>query len=608
VTTPSRPTAPIPVLPLRLEEKAPLAGPHYRELVRAFLIVCAIIVLTELTIMVLLEPLFGADHLTMAFVDSGTLILVCFPAIYFLLVKPTVRNLLRQAESERALRELQATNEVIRHDAAERTRVGLVERTKADARIQFQGRILAVVQQAVMSTGKGGIILYWNQYAEWMFGWNEQEVQGQTLAKVTGFTPEAASSGLSGLGAVKGWSGEVRAIRRNGTTFPAYLTCSPIWRPNGSVAGFVYTFLDITDRKSAEIAIRDSEEKYSTVVENSPTGIFIYRGGRLEFGNQRFFQMVGLSQQDLPQMDVADIVHPEDWPMVRELWQRRMAGSGASQDYECRIRHTGGGIRWISGRTALIRFGGEQALLGNIQDITERKKAEQEVLDSREALHKLSARLMSAQESERQRVARELHDSIGQSLSAVKFIIERAIGEQQEWGDDAQGGTLRSVVPVIQGAVEEVRRISMALRPTTLDDLGLVATIAWFVREFQITYPHMEVERLIEVEEFEVPQMLKTNIFRILQEAMNNAAKHSQATRIRVGLRLMLGDLQLLVGDNGVGFVPEETRRHTSSGGFGLVSMRERAELFGGFLIVTSSQSEGTMILARWTLLDDAIS
>jgi PAS domain S-box-containing protein len=593
---------------LGLGDKAGLPGHRFHDLFRSFLLVCSIIVLTELTIVVVLEPLFGENHLGMAFVDSGTLILVCLPAIYFLLIKPMVRNLVERAEADRALKEMEATAEFIRHDAAERMQTEAKERTKADARIQFQARILAVVQQAVMSTGKGGVILYWNQYAEWMFGWNEQEVQGQTLAKVTAFTPEAASAGLSGYGAVKGWSGEVKAIRRDGSSFPAYLTCSPIWRPDGSVAGFVYTFIDITDRKSAEVAIRDSEEKYSNVVENSPTGIFIYRNGRIEFANQRFYSMVGRSPEHLARMDVMDIIHKDDWTMVRELWRRRLAGVGAIQDYECRIVNPGGGILWISGRTALIRYSGEVALLGNIQDITERKKAEQAAMESRQALHNLSARLMSAQENERQRVARELHDSIGQSLSAVKFIIERAIDEHQEWGDNRQSKTLRTVVPVIQGAVEEVRRISMALRPTTLDDLGLIATIAWFVREFQITYPHMEVRRLIQVEEFEVPDMLKTNIFRILQEAMNNAAKHSQATRIEVGLRQMIGDLQLLVGDNGIGFVQEELRGPTSSGGFGLVSMRERAELFGGSLIVTSSPSEGTMILARWPLPEDATS
>jgi PAS domain S-box-containing protein len=566
-----------------------------------------IIVLTELTIVVMLEPLFGPNHLAMAFVDSGVLILVCLPAIYLLLIKPMVRNLVERVEAERALQEMKDTADFLRIDSAERLQMEALERTKADARIQFQARILAVVQQAVMSTGKGGVILYWNQYAEWMFGWNEQEVKGQTLAKVTAFTPEAASAGLSGYGAVKGWSGEVKAIRRDGSTFPAYLTCSPIWRPDGSVAGFVYTFIDITERKSAENAIRDSEEKYSTVVENSPTGIFIYRNGRIEFANQRFFSMVGLSSQQLARMDVLDIIHKDDWPMVRELWRKRLAGVGASQDYECRIVNSSGEIRWISGRTALIRYSGEAALLGNIQDVTERKIAERAAMESREALHNLSARLMSAQENERRRVARELHDSIGQSLTAVKFIVERAIDEQQEKGDDKHRRTLRTVVPVIQGAVEEVRRISMALRPTTLDDLGLIATIAWFVRDFQITYPQMEVRELIEVEEFEVPDLLKTNIFRILQESMNNAAKHSRATRIEVALRQVIGDLQLLVGDNGIGFVQEELQGPTTSGGFGLISMRERAELFGGSLIVTSSPSDGTMIVARWPLPEEPI-
>ena len=585
-----------------------MARLRFRGLFRPFLIVCAIIVIIELTVMVLLEPLFGDDHLTLIFVDSGALILVCLPSIYFLLIKPMVRNLVEKAEAERALQEMQATNKFIRRDAEEKSRAELVERTKADARIQFQARILAVVQQAVMSTGIGGIIVYWNQYAEWMFGWTESEVTGQALAKVTGFTPEAASSGISGYGAVKGWSGEVKAIRRNGSTFQAYLTCSPVRRADGTVAGFAYTFIDLTDRKAAEIAIRDSEEKYSTVVENSPTGIFIYRGGRFLFGNPRFFQMVGRAQSDLAHLDVVDIIHPDDWPTVKELWRVRLAGLGATQDYECRVRHAKGGILWISGRTALIRYGGEPALLGNIQDITERRKAEQEVLDSREALRNLSARLMSTQETERRRVARELHDSIGQSLSAVKFMVERAISEQQDAGVPDQGNTLRTVVPVIQEAVEEVRRISMALRPTTLDDLGLIATITWFTREFQTTYPHMEVERLIEVEEFEIPEMLKTNIFRILQESMNNAAKHSQATRITVALRQVLGDIQLLVADNGVGFIPGKTPRNPSGGGFGLVSMRERAELFRGSLILTSAPGEGTMIIAQWPLPEDTIS
>jgi len=590
---------------------APLAARlgQNRPLLRSYLAVAGVIVVIEFTIMVLLEPLFASDHLSMAFVDSGTLILVAGPVIYYLLAKPMARGLYEKAEAERAVQELVERNKALHQDSERRLQTEVRERTKADARIQFQARILAVVQQAVVATGKGGVILYWNRFAEWLFGWSESEIRGQTLAKVTGFTSEAARTGLSGFGAVKGWAGEVKACRRDGSTFPAYLTCSPIWREDGSIAGFVYTFIDITERKGAETALQDSEAKYSTVVENSPTGVFIYRNGKLVFGNQRFFQMVARSQAELSAMDVAEIVHPEDWPGVRELWRQRLAGHGATQDYECRIVNPLGEVRWIAGRSALIRYGGEPALLGNIQDITERHKAEEALRNSQEALHRLSARLMSAQEVERRRVAQELHDSIGQSLSAVKFMVERALDEQDEVLPDLERGrSLQAVVPVIQAAVEEVRRISMALRPTTLDDLGLLATIAWFTREFQVTYPHLEVVRHIEVEEFEVPEALKTSIFRILQEAMNNAAKYSQGETVTVVLRQVLGDLQLTVEDDGVGFRTDEPRKPDLTGGFGLVSMRERAELFGGSLILTSTPGQGTVVLARWPLSEETSS
>ena len=604
------PSAPLPPDP-NPRPSAPLAARlgQNRPLLRSYLAVGAVIVIIEFTIMVLLEPLFGTNHLAMAFVDSGTLILVAGPVIYYLLAKPMARGLFDKAEAERALHAAEATNLLLRQDAERRVQAEARERTKADARIQFQARILAVVQQAVVATGKGGVILYWNRFAEWLFGWSEDEIRGQTLAKITGFTSEAARSGISGFGAVKGWAGEVRAHRRDGSTFPAYLTCSPIWREDGSIAGFVYTFIDITERKGAETALQDSEAKYSTVVENSPTGVFIYQHGKLVFGNHRFFQMLGRTLKDVATIEVADIVHPEDWPGVSELFRQRLAGQGATQDYECRILNALGEVRWIAGRSALIRYGSEPALLGNIQDITERHKAEEALRDSQEALHRLSGRLMSAQEGERRRVAQELHDSIGQSLSAVKFMVERALDEQEELVPGLERGrTLQAVVPVIQGAVEEVRRISMALRPTTLDDLGLLATIAWFTREFQVTYPNLAVVRQIEVEEFEVPDALKTNIFRILQEAMNNAAKYSQATTVTVVLRQVLRDLQVMVVDDGIGFKTAERRTPDLTGGFGLVSMQERAELFGGSLIVTSSPGEGTVILARWPQSEETSS
>lgn len=579
--------------------------PGSSPLVRAYLVVTLIILLTEVTIMVVMEPLFQDAHWIMAIVDSGTLVLVTAPIIYLLLVKPMAYQLFAKAQAELALREASTINRHLREEAEERSKNEALERTRADERIQFQARILAVVQQGVVATGKDGAILYWNQYAEQMFGWTEEEVRGETLAKVTAFTTDALRRGLSVFGAVKGWAGEVQAMKRGGQSFPAYLTWSPIWHKDGSITGFVYTFIDITDRIKAQEALRDSEEKYSTVVESSPTGIFIYGNGRMVFANQKFFQMVGWVPSELADMDVATLIHPEDWPEVREIWGRRFSGERATQDYECRIITPTGETRWISGRTTLIRYGGESALLGNIQDITEKHKAEQALRDSRHALHRMSVRLLSAQESERQRVSRELHDSIGQSLSAIKFMVERVLEEESPAGVPHPAKPLQAVVPVIQASVEEVRRISMALRPSTLDDLGLLATITWFIREFQATYPHIDVEKIIEVEEFEVSDLLRINVFRILQEAMNNAAKHSRATKVTVALRQVLHDLQLMVMDNGTGFDPAAAQRGRVDHSFGLASMRERAELFGGSLILTSSEGRGTMIIARWPISEE---
>lgn len=555
----------------------------------------------------LLKPYFNLDLGTLILLDTAAILCITMPVIYLLFVRPMQRVIHEKTKVEAALVEaVQGLESNVRDRTAEleyanqSLRAEALERTKADAKVQFQARILTVVQQAVVATGKGGVILYWNRHAEWLFGWTEEELRGQTLAKVTAFSIDAARNGLSGFGAVKGWEGEVQALRRDGSTFQAHLTCSPIWRPDGSVAGFVYTFRDISDRKRAEEAIRESEEKYSTVVESSPTGILIYQDRKIVFANPRFYQMVGRSGDGLANLTVEGIVHPEDWPQVSDLWRRRLSGYTATQNSDCRIISGSGEIRWVSGRSTVIRYQGSKALLINIQDITERKLAEQALQESQAALHHLSARLITAQESERQRVAHELHDSIGQSLTAIKFMVERAIDLNSSPGRRKMDQALQAVVPVIQSSVEEVRRISMALRPSTLDDLGLLATLAWFTREFQATYPHIEIEKLIEIEEFEISSALKTSIFRILQEAMNNAAKHSQATQITISLRQVLGDLQLMIADNGVGFDLTAPRSMDFKGGFGLASMRERAELFAGSFIITSEMGAGTMILARW--------
>ena len=231
----------------------------------------------------------------------------------------------------------------------------------------------------------------------------------------------------------------------------------------------------------------------------------------------------------------------------------------------------------------------------------QRQRAEEAFRRSGEELRLLSSQLLTAQETERGRIARELHDGIGQSLSAIKFRVEDALGQLAKGSTESTVSTLDNLIPLIQGTVEEVRRITMDLRPSTLDDLGILSTIAWLCREFQATYSTVEIKREMSAEESEIPNPLKIVLYRVLQEALNNAAKHSGADKITISLTKKDNTIQLAVKDNGCGFdVKEALSVESSARGFGLGSMKERTELSGGTFVINSAKGSGTFILASW--------
>lgn len=220
-----------------------------------------------------------------------------------------------------------------------------------------------------------------------------------------------------------------------------------------------------------------------------------------------------------------------------------------------------------------------------------------ELRESREELKLLASQLLSAQEDERKRIAREIHDSIGSSLSAVKFCVENAAVRLTENPEVRE--SFMTLSRAMEQAIDESRRIMSDLRPSLLDDFGIIATIGWFCRRFESIYADIPVEKNIRLEESQVPENLKIIIFRIIQEAMNNAAKHSRAGKISVDLSSEDGCIALRVSDDGVGF----DRAAASKGQgakFGLTSMRERAELSGGEFEIESIREIGTTISVRW--------
>jgi signal transduction histidine kinase len=244
-----------------------------------------------------------------------------------------------------------------------------------------------------------------------------------------------------------------------------------------------------------------------------------------------------------------------------------------------------------------------QGVFAAARDITERKRAEEALKESEIRLRALSSQLLIAQESERKRIAMELHDGIGQLLTAIKFKVESILQERGKGKVRAKEKSLEAIIPMVKESVEEVRRMQMDLRPSTLDDLGILATLGWLCREYQKFYSHIRIQKEIGLQESEVSTPLRTVIYRVTQEAMNNIAKHSKADLIHLSLGRRDDRIELLIKDNGIGFDLEEIfSPERSQGGLGLSSMKERAELSGGTFTIESTQGKGTTIRASWPL------
>jgi PAS domain S-box-containing protein len=425
-------------------------------------------------------------------------------------------------------------------------------------------------------------------------------------------------------------------LHKNGTQMPVEIS-SRIMEYGGRRV-FQSVVRDITERKRAEVALRESEKRYRDLYENAPNAYFSISAvdGSVLRCNSAALQLLGYDKKIITKMDVLDLYAdtPHGISKAREILKHFQAGESI-QDIELQMKRKDGQPIWISltveplkdedgnvveSRSMVINISerkrAEEALQKARdelerrveertaelrQEIRERKQAEEALRESESHLRYLSSQLLTAHEDERKRIALELHDSIGQTLSALKFSVENSLKQMGDSDIRACAQAFERTIPLIQESIEEVRKIAMELRPSVLDDLGILATISWFCREFQKIYSVIRIKQQIGVQEDEIPGPLKTVIYRVLQEALNNVAKHSEADVVRLSLKKRGGTLELAVEDNGLGFNPKETFAvKNSTRGFGLASMKERTQLSGGSFSIKSAKGAGTTVRARW--------
>ncbi len=223
----------------------------------------------------------------------------------------------------------------------------------------------------------------------------------------------------------------------------------------------------------------------------------------------------------------------------------------------------------------------------------------EQVRIGRERMQKLSQQLLNVQENERRRIALELHDQIGQTLTAVKINLQTV---QRAPEAASMGDRLEKSITIVERALGQVRSLSLALRPSMLDDLGLAAALRWFV-DRQAQQAGFTV--VFHVDEFEerLDPNIETACFRVAQEAITNIMRHAEARVVRVHVRNHNTEMQMLIEDDGIGFdVPAALERASLGESLGLLGMRERVQLLGGKLELASTPKQGTRLLARFPI------
>lgn len=350
------------------------------------------------------------------------------------------------------------------------------------------------------------------------------------------------------------------------------------------------------DQQRDKEALEQLERRYTALVENTLTGIFVHDGRKLVFCNERFAQIFGFDRDCIDDVDTDRLF--SDGRTIEAMLTAK-EHDDLVEGETCQ-----GGRVWLKVSRARTECQGREMVIGNVIDVTEQTMMNEQLLASKMELHTLSAQLMAAQESERKRIANELHDGLGQRLSAIKFAVENVWRTTDREMFSAQSTRLGAIIEAIRDSIEEVRRVSMDLRPTILDDLGLLATIGWFCREFGLVFPEIGVHRNITVREAEIPDEVKVVIFRIIQEAFHNISRHAQADLVELELSLCDGILQLQIRDNGHGIATID--RSPCAKGLGLKSMRERAELSRGEFKIDSAPGLGTTVSVQWPHLAES--
>jgi PAS domain S-box-containing protein len=463
------------------------------------------------------------------------------------------------------------------------------------------GDIVEAAMDPIVTVDEQQMILVFNAAAEKVFAWPRAAMIGQPLGKlIPERFHERHQQHIAGFGSTgttsrrMGGQAVLTALRANGEEFPIEASISQ--HSEDGHKRFTVILRDISERLRDEIRLAQSEARLRGVLDSAMDAIItIDERQHIVLFNAAAEAMFGCSQQDA-------VGAPLNWLIP----ERFRAGHGdhvrsfgetptatrrmGEQRIVTGLRRNGEEFP-IDASISQLSAGGAKFFTVILRDVTERVRTEQALRRSKEELRELGAAANEAREQEKSRISRELHDELGQTLTALQMDVAW-FRQRAPQGEPTLTAKLDRMEALLHTTVAATRRIAGELRPLVLDDLGLLPAIEWLMDSFT-QRTGVECEFKLSDIELNLSDAQASAVFRVIQESLNNVAKHAHASRVEICIDRHAAELKVSVRDDGVGFTPQDPRKRNS---FGLLGLRERASMLGGQATVSSSPGKGTRV------------
>lgn len=469
------------------------------------------------------------------------------------------------------------------------------------------GGVLSATHEAIVMVDEAQTIVALNPAAEALLGCRSADTLGSPLERfipprwrgahrqqVLDFAREKATPRAMAAGR------RVQVLRSDGRTVAVQITLSRVLMGDGSAPRQCFAALmrDLSEEQALEARLQTYQRRMRAVFELSPIAIWICDRERLVYANRATARLFGAGDIDhLVGRSLLEWFDDDSRKRLRSEVTRALArGQGADAPAGSvvagRLLRPDGAALDVEIALAALPEHGQTTVQMVVNDVTERRREAAELERSRLTLRGLSASVVEAREEERRRIARELHDELGQRLTALKIDLANLAASAALGPDDPR---VAGMSAMIDDTLASVRRIASDLRPLMLDDLGLNAAIEWLARDASRRMG-IEVRARLPAQEPAIDQRVAIALYRMVQEALTNVARHARASRVRIELRSEKASLLLSVVDDGVGLADGALER---GGSYGLLGLRERAHMLGGEVQVSAEPGGGTRLAVR---------